>query len=248
MALATAAAILPTAAELASTIIPLIIDASRAAEPAPKHRNTTPAAIMDNSAHPVPDMDVEHTLANSALPPRPTFFDIPRNLGPSLVLPFQLQITEWKGDPLLNDFDLAANTKIRALLLPYRYAQLESLAVVVLPAQASATYPGTLDIRYVTSDTTPDKNDMIEHPGAVRITMGGPLGAVSNTAVPCDLRCFSPVVKSPFLPTDRVKIAINHWLNTDATTLKTDGSKRNTSILITTIARGTIRVGYPNNG
>lgn len=246
-----AAAVALTAAELASTIIPLIIDAtasSSSTDTSASTRTTAPTAIMDNSAYSGSNLDVDHVLANSALPPRPAFFDIPRDLGPSLVLPFQIEITNWKGDPLLEDFDLAANTKIRALLLPYRYAQLESLAVIVLPAQSSAVYPGTVDIRYITSDVTPSANDMIEHPGAVRITMGGPLGVGSNSSVPCNLRSFSPVIKSPFLPTDRIKIAVNHWLNADATTKKPDGTARNTHVLITTLARGTIRVGYPNNG
>jgi len=197
---------------------------------------------MDSSASARSVLDVEHVLTNKALAPRPTFLDVPRDLGPSLVLPFQIQATEWTGAHLLADLDLAANTKIRALILPYRYAQLESMEVVVLPAQASATYPGTVDIRFVTSDVTPDPLTMIENPGAVRITMGGPIGAISNSAVPCELSSFSPVIKSPFLPTDRVKVCVNHWLNTDATKVS------NKAVLITTIIRGTIRVGYPNNG
>nr|QYV43088.1 MAG: capsid protein [Tymovirales sp.] len=197
---------------------------------------------MDSSASTGAMLDFNHVLANQALAPRPTFLDVPRDLGPSLVLPFQIQSSEWTGAAISATLDIAANSKIRTLLLPYRYAQLESLELVVLPAQTSSKYPGTLDIRFIASDVTPDFTDMIENPGAVRVTMGGPIGAISNSVVPCPLKSFSPVIKSPFLPTDRVKVAVGHWLNADAT--KAD----NKHVLITTILRGTVRVGYPNDG
>jgi len=240
-----AAAAATAAAELATTLAPLIIDAVKSSGSKSEtalDRVTAPAAIMDSSSHTNPIMDVDNVLVNKALAPRPSFFDIPRHLGPSLVLPFQIIVSKWTGEQILVDFDIAANSKIKTLLLPYRYAALERLELVALPAQTSAKYPGTLEVRFIPSDETPAPETMLEAPGAVRITMGGPLGAISNSSVPCELSSFSPVIKSPFLPTDRVKIAVNHWLNVDATKVG------NTNNLITTIARGTIRVGYPNNG
>lgn len=234
-----------SAVELAPIVAPLIIDAikslSSSSTPQTMPRLTTPGTFVGPDPTPNNGMDIDNILANPALPIRPTFFDIPRNLGPSLVLPFQLTVSEWKGTELLVDFDLAANASIRTLLAPYRYAHLETLEIAILPAQASATYPGTVEVRYLTADTTPVATDMIEHPGAVRVTIGGPVGAISNSCVPAPLQSFSPVLKSPFLPCDRIKVAVNHWLNTDATVAK------NIHVLIATIARGTIRVGYPSN-
>lgn len=184
-------------------------------------------------------LDVHDILSNPALPIRPSFYDKPRDLGPCMTLPFQFKLHDWKGDVHLINIDLAAEPNLAKLTAPYRYAELVTLEVVFLPRQGASKYPGTAEVRFLPSDVTPVQNDMVNHPGAVSVSIGGPLSFVSNCAVPCALNRFSPVIKSPFLPTDRIRVAVNHWLNTDAT------SAKNTHVLITTILRGEIRLAYP---
>lgn len=156
-----------------------------------------------------------------------------------MTLPFQFVLHDWTGDQHLTDIDLAANDTLKKLMEPYRFAQLTALEVVVCPRQSAAKYAGTVEVRFLPSDVTPSASDMMAHPGAVSISCGGPIGFVSNSAVACPLNRFSPVIKSPFLASDRIRVAVNHWLNTDATKVT------NTSHIITTMLRGTLLLAYP---
>lgn len=237
---------------LASTLLPLvaekIIDAvSTESSPAPAQNSTSsplPSAISQPSNLPSAshNMDVHNVLSNSALPIRPTFYDTPQQLGPSLILPFQFKLHDWTGEVKLISTDLAASPNLKKIIEHYRFAELTSLEVVVCPRRLNATYPGTIEIRFTASDITVSQDTMCENPGAVSISCGGPIGFISNSAISCPLDRFSPVVKSPFLPTDRIKVSVNHWLNPDATKVA------NANPIITTLLRGNVRVAYPAYG
>lgn len=186
------------------------------------------------------NLDIHNLLSNPSLPVRPRFFDVPESLGPSIVLPFQQAVHDWKGDHKLIDIDLAAWEPLSKLTAPYRFARLTSFEVVFLPRQHCHKYPGTAEVRFLPSDVKPEAQGMLNHPGAISVSLGGPFGFISNSAVPCPLNRFSAVIKSPFLPTDRIRVAVNHWLNLDAT------SVQNSSILITTVFRGSVELAYPS--
>ncbi|AOC55059.1 capsid protein [Bat tymo-like virus] len=240
--------------ELALAAAPIAIDAvsslfSSPSDSSPAHvpsripipRPARSSNIVSGDSMSSRDLDVSNVLSNPALPTRPRFFDVPSELGPSINLPFQFKLHDWIGDNKLVNLDISASEQLIKLLAPYRYAQLLSLEVLVLPRQSSSKWSGTCEVRFMPSDATPLALDMLEHPGAMSISVGGPLGFVSNSALSCDLSKFSPVVKSPFLPTDRVRVAVNHWLNTDATTANTQKH-----VIFTTLLRGTVKVAYPS--
>lgn len=234
--------------EILAATAPLAIDAAAnlfsSSSPSPQTTMASriprpvPPASHDASTH--RDLDVGNVLSNPALPTRPHFLDVPAELGPSLNLPFQYKLHDWTGDQKLTNIDIAALSPLGELLKPYRYAQLLSLEVLILPRQAAAKYAGTCEVRFMPSDATPSASDMLEHPGAMSVSVGGPLGFVSNSALSCDLSKFSPVIKSPFLPTDRIRVAVNHWLNTEAT------SANNKHVIYTTLLRGNVKVAYPS--
>lgn len=235
--------------ELIAAAAPLAIDAAVSLlSPTPDVPQNPPISRIPRPTSSVPhdssshrDMDVSNILSNPALPTRPRFLDIPTQLGPCINLPFQFKLHDWTGDQKLINLDIAAAPGLSTLLTPYRYAQLLSLEVLILPRQSASKWSGTCEVRFMPSDVTPTANDMLEHPGAMSVSIGGPLGFVSNSALSCDLSKFSPVIKSPFLPTDRIRVAVNHWLNTDATTTNTQKH-----IIFTTLLRGTIKVAYPS--
>nr|WGZ74502.1 coat protein [Guachaca virus] len=238
-----------TALTLASAALPHVIDAFTSTTPTPTPSSTEvpPSRIprpvqtprVNDTPTAVGGMDVHDVLINPAIPVRPTFYDTPHKLGPCMTLPFQFKLHDWTGDQKLIDIDLAANAELKTLTAPYRFAQLTTLEVVVCPRQSASKYAGTVEVRFLPSDVTPTATDMISHPGAMSVSCGGPLGFVSNSALACPLDRFSPVIKSPFLPTDRIRVAVNHWLNTEAT------KAGNTAHIITTILRGTLLLAYP---
>lgn len=238
-----------TALTLASAALPHVIDAFTSSTPTPTPAATEipPSRIprpvqtprVNDTPTAVGGMDVHDVLINPAIPVRPTFYDAPNKLGPCMTLPFQFKLHDWNGNQKLIDIDLAASPQLKALTDPYRFAQLTTLEVVVCPRQSASKYSGTVEVRFLPSDVTPKADDMISHPGAMSVSCGGPLGFVSNSALACPLDRFSPVIKSPFLPTDRIRVAVNHWLNTEAT------KANNTSSIITTVLRGTLLLAYP---
>lgn len=237
--------------ELLAAAAPLAIDAaaslfsSTSAPDVPQNppisRIPRPVSSFPHDPSSHRDMDVSNILSNPALPTRPRFLDIPTQLGPCINLPFQFKLHDWTGDQKLINLDIAASSDLNPLLSPYRYAQLLSLEVLILPRQSASKWSGTCEVRFMPSDATPSASDMLEHPGAMSVSVGGPLGFVSNSALSCDLSKFSPIIKSPFLPTDRIRVAVNHWLNTEATTGNTQRH-----IIFTTLLRGTIKVAYPS--
>lgn len=244
-------------ATLASAAVPALIDAAvpaiasaissnenpKSSSPPPSRIPVAlPAARPSSHAPPTGPMDVHDVLFNPSLPKRPTFLDTPSNLGPSMTLPFQFTLFDWTGAQKLIDLDCAASPKLKALIEPYRFAKFLHLEVVICPRQSASKYAGTAEIRFCPSDVTPSAADMMESVGTVSISCGGPIGFISNSAVACPLDRFSPVIKSPFLPTDRIRVVVNHWLNTDAT------KAANTGIIFSSILRGTVQVAYPSFG
>lgn len=195
-------------------------------------------------------MDVSNVLVNPTFQKRPSFYDTPVELGPSIVLPFQYVLHKHLGQPHLTNIDLAAEPNLKKLAAPYGFAKFETLEVLVFPGYASAKYAFSVEVRFLPSDLTPDSTDMLNHPGAVSISGGGPIGILSNSSVPCDLSTFSPVFKSPFLPTDRIRVAVHHCENCasveDGYHLAKKACKESPSPLCTTVLRGTVRLAHPS--
>nr|UNI73999.1 MAG: coat superfamily protein [brine shrimp tymo-like virus 1] len=244
-------------ATLASTALPALIDVAVPAiasslsqnenpqsTPSPPSRIPVAVPPARPSGHAISagPMDVHDVLSNPSLPKRPSFLDTPSNLGPCMTLPFQFTLLNWTGAHKMINLDLAAAPELKKLVEPYRFAKLLNLEVIICPRQSASKYSGTAEIRFCPSDVTPSPNEMMDSVGTVSVSCGGPIGFISNSAIACPLDRFSPVIKSPFLPTDRIRVVVNHWLNTEATKVN------NTGIIFSSILRGTVLVAYPSFG
>lgn len=170
-------------------------------------------------------------------PERPCFNDVPSNLGPQMTLPFQFVLAHWHGQRIWNSLDISTAPVIAALTAPYRYAELTSLEVVFFPtafinAHEEACYA---EIRFVTADIQPAQTDMLDHPGAYALTFGA--HDCSNRIVACPLQAFNPIIKSPFAPLDRIRLAL----------LVPQCSQEDPypQALVNIVIRGSVKVAYP---
>lgn len=238
-----ASAVLPALAESAVSSLAHNVTPSNSGPP-PASRIPRPISVRNSrlGAPTADDMDVHDVVVNPAIPIRPSFYDTPAQLGSCMILPFQFILHDYTGEQFLSSTDISAHGGLAKLTAPYRFAKLESLEVVVYPRQSASEYAGTVEVMFTPSDVSITSSGMMGHVGCTSISVGGPIGFVSNSSVLCPLDRFSPVVKSPFLPTDRVRVWVNHWLNAKAT------KASNAAHILTTVLRGTILLSYPSFG
>lgn len=148
---------------------------------------------------------------------RPNFHDIPTELGPTLELPFQIVIAEYQGKDKLVDPDVGSLTYIQTIIRQFRFAMLTELEVYHAPSYSCIDEPYVVRTRYCCVDEVPSRVDFMSHVGAVSHVFGGSAANIQSVVVPCDLSRFCPVIKSPYISTDRVRVACWFSSNDKAT-------------------------------
>lgn len=185
-------------------------------------------------------------LASQSVPPLPLsspqsgFAAEPSQSRAGINLPFQFILHKHKGEHAFHSSSFAAYHNIQSLTKLGREVSISSLELVVFPSQSSAEIPYTIDVAWSTNDVTPSIEDILCHPGAVRVTGGGPL-AIGVSIIPCDFSCINRVIKHPIPYTDFPRLTFNCYLNTSA---KEKGANFTKEIAVL-VLRGSLSISNP---
>jgi len=197
-----------------------------------KHVQSIPIPEQTVLAGANPQSDVLHLVSDKAAPHRPAFDPRPSSLGPSLTLPIQFVCHLYNGKTASDSLDLSSHSSITALQAPFGFAELASFEVAFYPSIAAADHPFSVDLAWMPVSRSP-ATQFLNTPGAESFVCGGKTGYPAVHVFPCDLSRFSRVLKSPYLPSDRIKLAINF----ESTTAQAG--------LCRVVIRANILVAYP---
>nr|AGL11965.1 coat protein [Andean potato latent virus] len=127
-------------------------------------------------------------------------------LSPAMVLPFQFTATTFGMAETASQITLVSSTTINKLMLSYRHCQLIECSAELTPFAGAVTNPLSVDLVWVSANSTGTPKDILNIYGGSSFVLGGPITAPTPISVPLPFNSVNVVLKDSTIYTDTPKL------------------------------------------
>nr|CBH31043.1 coat protein [Chiltepin yellow mosaic virus] len=136
-------------------------------------------------------------------------FTLPKpdtQLSSAIELPFQFQATTFGAAETAAQVSLASSTPITKLASLYRHAQLVECHAVITPTALAISNPLTINIVWVSDNSTAKPTEILNVYGGSSFTFGGAITTPKPIILPLPMNSINPMLKDSGLYTDTPKL------------------------------------------
>lgn len=136
-------------------------------------------------------------------------FTLPKpdsQLSSAIELPFQFQATTFGSAETAAQVSLSSHSSITKLASLYRHAQLVECHAVITPTALAIANPLTINIVWVTDNSTAKPTEILNVYGGSSFTFGGAITTTKPIVLPLPMHSINPMLKDSVLYTDTPKL------------------------------------------
>ena len=130
----------------------------------------------------------------------------PGSLPPIIEIPFQLLLASLGTTDTADSVTIASNSIVSTYTSGFRHATLSSLSLSIHPTLNAPSYPTTVQVVWVPSNSAATTSDILNVFGGQCFCIGGALQSTNPINIPCNLTNFNPIIKDSVTYLDTPKL------------------------------------------